>query len=178
MSSFREIREVCLVLFEEGVLTEEQFILLYLAYDSRNPEFPYSNYSPFCLDKMNEAECLAEFRVQKHDLIFLQQVLQIPDIIKCPQRTTRSGLEGLCILFNRLAYPCRYSDMIQRIGRSVSELCMISNLVTDLIYDNHGHRVIQWNPYVLSPETFRFMQRPFTKREPHSEPNSQTDLST
>ena len=92
MSSFREIREVCLVLFEEGVLTEVQFILLYLAYDSRNPEFPYSNYSPFCLDKMNEAECLAEFRVQKHDLIFLQQVLQIPDIIKCPQRTTCSGL--------------------------------------------------------------------------------------
>jgi hypothetical protein len=44
MSSFPEIREVCLVLFEEGVLTEEQFILLYLAYDSRNPEFPYSNY--------------------------------------------------------------------------------------------------------------------------------------
>ena len=155
MSSFREIREVCLVLFEEGVLTEEQFILLYLAYDSRNPEFPYSNYSPFCLDKMNEAECLAEFRVQKHDLIFLQQVLQIPDKIKCPQRTTCSGLEGLCILLNRLAYPCRYSDMIQRFGRSVPELCMISNLVTDLIYDNLGHRVIQWNPYVLSPENLQ-----------------------
>ena len=45
MSSFREIREVCLVLFEEGVLTEEQFILLYLAYDSRNPEFPYALFN-------------------------------------------------------------------------------------------------------------------------------------
>ena len=155
MSSFPEIREVCLVLFEEGVLTEEQFILLYLAYDSRNPEFPYSNYSPFFLDKMNEAECLAEFRVQKHNLIFLQQVLQIPDIIKCLQRTTCSGLEGLCILLNHLVYPCRYSDMIQRFGRSVPELCMISNLVTDLIYDNHGHRVIQCNPYILSPENLQ-----------------------
>ena len=48
MSSFREIREVCLVLFEESVLTEEQFILLHLVYDSRNPEFPYSKYLPFC----------------------------------------------------------------------------------------------------------------------------------
>jgi hypothetical protein len=104
---------------------------------------------------MNEAECLAEFRVQKHNLIFLQQVLQIPDIIKCLQRTTCSGLEGLCILLNHLVYPCRYFDMIQRFGRSVPELCMISNLVTDLIYDNHGHRVIQCNPYILSPENLQ-----------------------
>ena len=64
MSSFREVREVCLVLLEEGFSTEEELILLHLAYDSRNPEFPYRNYLPFCIDKMNEARCLAEFRVQ------------------------------------------------------------------------------------------------------------------
>ena len=149
MSSCREIREICLVLFEEGVLTEEELILLYLAYDSKNPEFPYSNYSHFCLEKMNEAECLAEFRVQKHDLILLQQLLQIPNTIKCPQRTTCSGLEGLCILLNCLAYPCRYSDMIQRFGRPVPEMYMISNLVIDLIHDIHGQKIMQWNPYIF-----------------------------
>ena len=62
MSSFREVRDVCLVLLEEGFLTEKELILLHLAYDSRNPEFPYSNNSPFCIEEMNEAECLAKTR--------------------------------------------------------------------------------------------------------------------
>ena len=45
--------------------------------------------------------------------------------------------------------------MIQRFGRSVPEICMITSLVTDLLYDNHAHRVMQWNPYILSPENLQ-----------------------
>ena len=56
------------------------------------------------------------------------------------------------MLLKRLAYPCRFSDMIEtRFGRSVSELCMITNRVMDFIYDTHGHRITQWNPAVLNP---------------------------
>ena len=55
------------------------------------------------------------------------------------------------MLLKRLAYPCRFSDMISRFGRSVPELCMITNRVMDFIYDTHGHRITQWNPSVLNP---------------------------
>ena len=34
--------------------------------------------------------------------------------------------------------------------RSVPELCMITNLVMDFIYDLHGHRITQWNPTILN----------------------------
>ena len=55
------------------------------------------------------------------------------------------------MLLKRLAYPCCFSDMIEtRFGRSVPELCMITNRVMDFIYDTHGHRITQWNLAVLN----------------------------
>ena len=128
MSSFRAIRELSLLCFEEGILSEEEFVLLYQNYHSGNPEFPYDSYSPFCLKEMNEAECLANFRVKKHDLFFLQQTIQIPATIKCPQRTTCPEIEGLCILLNRLIekfkdpiMSCRF--MLRRSSAYTNLLC-------------------------------------------------------
>ena len=60
-------------------------------------------------------------------------------------------MKGLRMLLKRLAYPCRYSDMIARFGRPVPELCMITNRVMDFIYDAHGHRITQWNDTILNP---------------------------
>ena len=100
---------------------------------------------------MDDAECKAEFRVHKQDLPILAESLGIPASFKCQQRTVCNGMEGLCMLLKRLAYPCRYSDMIPRFGRPVPELCMITNQVMDFIYDTYGHRITQWNPDILSP---------------------------
>lgn len=67
-----------------------------------------------------------------------------------------TGIEGLCLLLKRLAYPCRYSDLIHRFGRPVPELCMITNTVLDWVYDNHAYRLISWDnqPY-LSPASLQ-----------------------
>ena len=59
------------------------------------------------------------------------------------------------MLLNRLSYPCRYSDMIQRFGRPVPELSMIVNRVVDFIFDNHGHRLLEWNNDVLTPQNLQ-----------------------
>ena len=40
--------------------------------------------------------------------------------------------------------------MISRFGRPVPELCMITNEVKDNIFNNHSHRIPQWNRDVLS----------------------------
>ncbi|CAH3182774.1 unnamed protein product [Porites lobata] len=59
--------------------------------------------------------------------------------------------EGLCVILKRFSYPCRLSDMISTFGRSVPELSMISNEVTEWMYNVHGHRITEWNHFIMSP---------------------------
>ena len=55
------------------------------------------------------------------------------------------------MLLKRTAYPCRYNDLIQRFGRPVPEICMITNAIVNCLYEDHGHRITEWNHEVLSP---------------------------
>ena len=98
---------------------DEDFIILYELFSSRNPDFAYDSYDRFDLDNMNEDECKAEFRVRKRDLPTLSQALRIPRSFQLSQRSVVDGMEGLCMLLKRLAYPCRYGDLIYRFGRPV-----------------------------------------------------------
>jgi len=127
MSSFKEIRDLLLISLDSNVLSDEEFVLLFETYYSRNPEFPYGSYSRFKLEEMQESQCLSEFRVRKQDVHVLAEALQIPAVIRCEQRTVCDGVEALCMLLKRLSYPCRYSDMIHRFGRPVPEI--ITNTV-------------------------------------------------
>ena len=81
----------------------------------------------------------------------LRDILQIPAIIECEQRSVCDGVEGLCILLRRLSYPCRYGDMIQRFAKPVPILCMVANKLFDHIYNHHGYRVTEWNHDILAP---------------------------
>ena len=107
MSSFKEIRELILICYADNVLSDEEFLILWENYQSKNPEFSYESYGPFTLEDMDEAECKAEFRVEKGDLSMLAEALGIPATFKCQQRTVCDGMERLCILLKRLAYPLR-----------------------------------------------------------------------
>ena len=60
-------------------------------------------------------------------------------------------MEGLCILLRRLAYPCRFGDMVPRFGKPVPVLSMVSNTVIDYIYSIHGHRITRWNDQLVNP---------------------------
>lgn len=122
---------------------DEEFCLLYDFYQSKNPDFPsYNLYASFDLGEMDPAECYTEFRVEKWHIPLLADRLQIPPTFQCPQRSVCDGIEGLCMLLKRLAYPCRYSDMVHRFARPVPVLSMITNTVLDYVYD----RQAQTNP--------------------------------
>ena len=110
------------------------------------PPFPDWNFDPFCLDVFDSCECEAHFRVAKDDIPILLDALRIPASFKCPQGTVCSGLEGLCLLLKRLAYPCRYFDLISTFGRPVPELCMIV-----WVFNEHGFRLTSWNQPFLTP---------------------------
>ena len=112
MASFKSVRDLLLIGFDEGLLDEEEFLLLYQQYTSLNAEYPYTSYPGFDLELMDEAECKTEFRVEKNDIPGLADTLGIPEIVKCSQGTICGREEALCILLKRFAYPCRYSDLI------------------------------------------------------------------
>lgn len=80
--------------------------------------------------------------------------------LACPNnlyviRTLCNGIEGLCIALKRLAYPCRYSDLIYRFGKPSPVLSLIYNEVTDFLYTTHGHRVTRWNNSILDPRSLQ-----------------------
>ena len=119
MNSFKNVRELLLLSYVDNVVSDREFVLLYDAYQSKNPDFIYQQYDPFNLDNIDSAECKAEFRIEKADLPRLAEALGLPPTFHCQQRTVFDSMEGLCMLLKRVSYPCRYSDMIPRFGRPV-----------------------------------------------------------
>ena len=141
MNSFNKVRELLFLSYVNNVVSDREFVLLYDAYQSKNPDFNYHQYESFNLDNIDSAECKAEFRIEKADLPRLAEALQLPPTFHCQQRTVFDSMEGLCMLLKRVSYPCRYSDMIPRFGRPVSVLSLITNHTLDYIYENHGHLI-------------------------------------
>ena len=151
MASFKEFRQTLLLYYDADLITDEDFIILYELFSSRNPDFAYDSHDRFDFDNMNDDECKAEFRVRKRDLPTLAQALRIPRSFQLSQRSVVDGMEGLCMLLKRLSYPCRYGDLIYRFGRPVPVFSMATNHVLDYIYNTHNHLITQWNHTLLSP---------------------------
>ncbi|XP_050509690.1 uncharacterized protein LOC126886722 isoform X2 [Diabrotica virgifera virgifera] len=72
----------------------------------------------FDLDNMEDKYVKLNFRFQREDLIRLAVALGIPEQIKTRSRHSSGGLEGLCILLRRLAYPSRLCDLEQLFRRN------------------------------------------------------------
>ena len=121
MATFKETREVLLASYA-FIITDEEFSLLFEENSSSNLDFLYHNYPPFNMESQSEAECRANFRVEKHHIPLVEDALQIPQFFVCDQGTVCEGTEGLCMLVKRYAFSCRYSDMIPIFGRLVPEL--------------------------------------------------------
>ena len=103
------------------IIDDDEFVLLYDTYSSK-PIFPYWKFPRFSVDEWSDVEYKTELRLAKKHLPELCECLGIPEKITCVQKTVCGGMEGLCILLKRLAYPCRYTDMVPRFGRNPTEL--------------------------------------------------------
>ena len=125
MVTFREAREALLFAYQDGSIDDTEFALLYDLNSSENLEFPYWKYGHFDLDAMTDDECKAEFRFFKNDIYLLGEVLDIPDIMKCPNGILVDGTEALSVLLKCFAYPCQFADMVARFGRPVPQLSLI-----------------------------------------------------
>ena len=101
MNSFKNVRELLLLSYVNNAVSDREFVLLYDAYQSKNPDFNYHQYEPFNLDNIDSAECKAEFRIEKADLHRLAGTLQLPPTFHCQQRTvsTVSTVWKDCVCF-------------------------------------------------------------------------------
>ena len=129
MASFRETREALLLAYDEDLINDEEFVLLYNLNTSKNLDYPFWNYSRFDLDDWNDNEC-------RSDLRFYRLVLKTPEVLTTYNRSKFDGMEAFCIFLKRFSYPCRFFDLVLRFGRSVPELGMISNAISDNVYNN------------------------------------------
>lgn len=93
--SFGKVRNALVYTLADEIIDEEEFVLLFDAYKSVNPTYPYWEYDNFCLDSFDSSECLTEFRVSKEDLPHLAEVLRVPPQFRCSQGTVCSGIEGM-----------------------------------------------------------------------------------
>ena len=77
MASFREIRRIILQSFDDGDISEDEFLLLYIVNTFKNPVFPYESYGKFDLNDMDDNECLSEFRFRKTFPSFLRPYISL-----------------------------------------------------------------------------------------------------
>jgi hypothetical protein len=74
MAALGNMQEILIDAYFDDLLDDEEFVLFYDLNRTRNPPFPYWKYDPFDLNQMTEAECKAEFRVEKQDKQYVVQV--------------------------------------------------------------------------------------------------------
>lgn len=148
MPSLREMNELLLHSHSFGMLSDEEFNLIYNENSSRNPDFPYWTYERF---DMTDAECKAEFRFFRNDIYSLADALCLPPTIVTYNGLVVQSIPALCIFLKRFAYPCRYGDMICRFARPVPQLSIITNHMVDLTYNQWHHLLTTYNHNLLSP---------------------------
>ncbi|OWY97970.1 hypothetical protein PHMEG_00031380 [Phytophthora megakarya] len=108
-------------------LREEEKTLL----QTRIPEVRFN------INSLSEKTCIDRFRFRKADLAYLLMVFHLPAffIFSTDQGYRVSGIEGLCITLERLSYPSRWKDQVEKFGRSNSNLSSIFYYVCEHIGD-------------------------------------------
>ena len=112
---------------------------------------PYWQYEKFDLDEMSNDECKSDFRFEKRDIFNLKDVLHFPEEIITYNRLNDDATEAICILLKRVAYPCRYLDMVPRFARPVREMCVICNTVMSKLYEQWSCLPTSFDRELLSP---------------------------
>ena len=112
-----EVRELLTMAYLEGQSIEEEFIIRLELNTSNNLYLSYSKYPGFNLENISEDDYTADFCFRKNDIKRLQTALNLPNEIVCYlyNDIKVDATEALCVLLKRIAYPCRYSDMIPRL---------------------------------------------------------------
>lgn len=138
---------------------DEVLLLCLLADEERRQERRQTNYAGlkwrFDFEATQNEECLDMFRFEKQDIVRLCTALHIPGQFRCYNGTICTGIDALCILLRRLAYPNRLVDLVNVFGRRKEEISMIFNHVLSFVFDHFNHLLTSFNQPWMSPENLR-----------------------
>ena len=166
MPTFREAREVLLYAISENMVSDEEFALLYDINTSKNRNFEYWICNAFNLHEISDNDCVAEFGLQKNDIPRLVTALQLPGGMQCGMYNYLrvNSVEALCAILKRLAFPCRYSDMMPRFARPVPQLSMICNETIHWLDSRWGFKLADLNQQWLILKSSCVLQIQFIRR--------------
>ena len=106
---------------------------------------PFWRYEHLNLEGLTDNECKVEFRFGKDDIYTLLHTFRLPEVTRCYNGVVIDSVEALCICLKQYAYPCRYADLILRFGRSVPQICMAANFITEIIYSRCCYLLTELN---------------------------------
>ena len=147
------VDDILLDMHDDGELDDEEVLLLMHENQHRNlhANLLFEKYDRFDVEFYTEEEFEVEFRFHKRDINRLAAAFQLPDSFKCANGVIVDGVEALCVTLKRVAYPCRYADIVPRFGRPVSQICMVTNLMIDFLHDRFGNLLRDIDHPMLSP---------------------------
>ena len=88
---------------------------------------------------LSDDECVQLFRLKKDDIFNLTTLLHLPDKLVGSNGPFCTGLEGLCVMLRRLAYPNRLTDLVPIFGLHPTHLSIICNMVLEHVHLNFEH---------------------------------------
>ena len=136
----------------DGVVDDEDLLLLTIALEEDNCKERLSYGPRLDIDSLKAEKCVQMFRFSQDEIRELVILLRLPGTFQFYNRQTWTGLEGLCVVLRRLAYPNRLGDLDTVFGRSPTSLSIIFNVSCNFI-------VTTWRRHLED-----FIQAPFFDR--------------
>jgi len=122
------------MLLLSAVEEDDELVFLAGLHSACHPDIHVARFR-FTLKSVSNEDCLHMFRFRRCDVTRLKTALNIPDVVRGSNGTTASGIEALCILLRRLAYPNRLKHISGIFGRSTEELSILINTLLNYIYE-------------------------------------------
>ena len=148
--NYDEVEHLILPYNDAGLIGVDDALLLHDIKERKTTQFPYWTYQIFDLGLLQEDESKAESRMMKNDVLALHTSLQCLEQLTCYNGVVVDSLEALCICLRRLAFPCKYGDLVPRFVRPFPQLSMITHMVISDIYERYGHLLLSLDQPWLS----------------------------
>ena len=122
-------------------LLSDEDILLIMLNETEHGIPIHRKYERFRLENFSDDEFSEQFRFKKEHIVALKDNLKLQDEYTGANGIKWTGIEGLCALLRRLAYPNRLMDLVPLFGRHKTELSQIINVTLNEVFNKQKDRL-------------------------------------
>ncbi|KAF0744168.1 hypothetical protein Ae201684P_018794 [Aphanomyces euteiches] len=126
------IEQLCFLVACDAVSMEDAILVLL---KRQAPPRAVTLGERFNIEAIGNQECRLYFRFRKCNVLKLLELSGLESQYWLPNRVSFSGVEGVCVLLRRMAYPGRFCDLSFFFGRHPSVLCAIFGFMVQYFYN-------------------------------------------